>query len=245
MTALLGMMSSFWSTSAGEVINVGADADGVETGKLVRIPDGTKLLAVASGIEALNVQEGKESDAQDGFQLGWKVKWEIVQEGEYKAASVNGGLKVFSTKDKQRNEAIAAVSFLDNLHNNGMMQASGTEPDMDDFLAAIEGKPTVILVRGQASKDPETGEERFFNWVGGYFRAQTAKQASPNKEAAAANAMKQVKAQEEAKKKREEAQRKAKEAAEVARLAAEEAKAAAAEQTEDDGAQMSDDDIPY
>lgn len=248
MSTLLGMMSSFWNTSAGDTINVSADADGVETGKLIRIPDMTKVLGVARKIEPLNVQEGREDEAMDGFQLGWKVEWEIIQDGEYKGHAVRGGLKVYATKDKQRNEAISAVSFLDNYHNGGQLQASGVEPDMDAFLAAIEGKPTVLLIRAQASKDAETGEERFFNWVGGYFRAPGA--AAPNKEAAAARAMAQVKAQEEQKKKREEAQRKAKEAAEAAaeaaRLAEMESEAAAQQgNPEDTGAVMQDDDIPY
>lgn len=239
-------MSGFWTLSSGEQAQVDTQADGVETGKLVRIADGTKLMAVPRTIEVLNVQEGKEGDALDGMQLGWKLGWEIIEDGEALGLGINQGIKTFATKSKQRDEAIKVVCFLDNMHNNGALQAAGVEPGMDEFLAAIEGQPTLILVRSQTRKDPETGEERHFQWVGGVFRARGAAHKTQVEALAAADEKikGQLAAQAAAKQKREEAQKKAREAAaEAARL---EAEANAADpQDNEESVIVSDEDIPY
>lgn len=239
-------MSGFFTLSSGAQAQVDAQAEGVETGKLVRIADGTKLMAVARTIEVLNVREGEEANALDGMQLGWKLSWEIIQEGEALGVSVNQGIKCFATKNKQRDEAVMVVTFLDGMHNDGALVAAGVEPQMEEFLAAIEGKPTLIMIRSQTRKDPATGEEQHFQWVGGVFRAPSV--AHKTQVAALASADEQMKkqlaAQAQAKAKREEAQKKAREAAAEAQRLEEEA-AAQTPADEDGGVTLADDDIPY
>lgn len=162
----------FWTKSNGEQAGANADVnqDGVETGKVVRIPDRTKVLGVLKSIELLPVREGKEADAQDGATLGYKVEWEVIEKGEYQGSIQRQGIKIFATKDRTRDEALELLFFMDNLFADGRFQATGEEPDLAEMEAAFQNKPAILLIRGMESENAETGEKSYFNWVGGVFR---------------------------------------------------------------------------
>lgn len=163
---------SFWTKSNGEQAGANADVnqDGVETGKVIRIPDRTKVLGVLKSIELLPVREGKEADALDGATLGYKVEWEVIEKGEYQGSIQRQGIKVFASKERTRDEALELLFFMDNLFADGRFQASGEEPDIAEMEAAFQNKPAILLVRGMDSENAETGEKNYFNWVGGVFR---------------------------------------------------------------------------
>lgn len=162
----------FWTKSNGEQAGANADVnqDGVETGKVIRIPDRTKVLGVLKSIELLPVREGKEADAQDGATLGYKVEWEVIEKGEYQGSIQRQGIKIFASKDRTRDEALELLFFMDNLFADGRFQASGEEPDIAEMEAAFQNKPAILLIRGMESENAETGEKSYFNWVGGVFR---------------------------------------------------------------------------
>lgn len=239
----------FWTKSTGETANVDVNQEGVETGKIIRIPNNTKVLAVIKSIESLLVREGKEADALDGTTLGYKIEWEVIEKGEYNGGIQRQGVKVFAAKERSRDEALDLLFFMDNLFADGRFAAAGDEPDMAELEAAFQGKPAIILVRGMESENPETGEKSYVNWVGGVFRYKEPAKAHKTVNAAVEAAKQTIQQQAET-----TAQKKAREAREAvaaaeAEAAAEEAAAAAQGAGDGDGyghvSSDIDDDIPY
>lgn len=238
----------FWTKSTGEAASVDVNQEGVETGKIIRIPNNTKVLAVIKTIETLSVREGKEADALDGATLGYKIEWEVIEKGEFNGSVQRQGVKVFASKERQRDEALDLLFYMDNLFTQGAFAAAQEEPDLAELEAAFQGKPAIILVRGMESENAETGEKSYVNWVGGVFRYKAPAKAHKTTGAAVDAAKAKIIEQAATNKPETAAEKKKRLLAEMAAADAEEAAAAEPGQVSepgDDDGKVSEDDLPY
>lgn len=183
---------SFWNKSTGEAATATTDQEGAESGKLVRIPDNTMLLAALVDLEMNRVRE--EDFMEDVYEHdGFKATWCILEEGEYKGVMVKQAIRVLSQKTSQRDQALDVLAFMDLIMNDGKFMAAGEQPDLMEMLEAFQNKPQIVKIRAMKGTHSETGDETYNQWVSGIFRKkQVAAIASPTKEAAVAHAMKQM-----------------------------------------------------
>lgn len=183
---------SFFTKSTGQAAAATQDQDGAESGKLVKIPDGTMAQAVIIDLEMNRVRE--EDFIEDVYEHdGFKATWQIIEEGEFNGVIVKQALRVMSQKTAQKDQALDVLAFMDMIMNDGQFVAAGEQPDLMDMLEAFRNKPQIIKIRAMAGKNQETGADTYNQWVAGVFRRKPeAAIASPTKEAAVAHALAQM-----------------------------------------------------
>lgn len=183
---------SFFTKSTGQAAAATQDQDGAESGKLVKIPDGTMAQAVIIDMEMNRVRD--EDFVQDIYEHdGFKATWQIIEEGEFNGVIVKQALRVMSQKTAQKDQALDVLAFMDMIMNDGQFVAAGEQPDLMDMLEAFRNKPQIIKIRAMSGKNQETGADTYNQWVAGVFRRKPeAAIASPTKEAAVAHAMAQM-----------------------------------------------------
>lgn len=156
----------FWNLSDGKAVESKSEFE--LGGGFEVIPDGSRVLAA--------VEECKD-DQWEGERF-FNLKWRIL-EGEYKNRIIFQKLKVFSSKDKQRDNAITMLAAID-ANAGGKLMASGKEPTDFAIASALANRPMILLLRVWESED----KQKTGNYVAGVFSRQQTKAAPAPKQSA-------------------------------------------------------------
>ena len=149
----------FWNLSDGKEVESKSEFEA--GGGFEVIPDGTRVLAA--------VEECKD-DEWEGERF-FNLKWRIL-DGDYKNRIIFQKLKVFSQKDKQRDNAISMLAAID-ANAGGKLMASGKEPTDFAIASALANRPMILLLRVWQSND----KQKSGNYVAGVFGRQQTKAA--------------------------------------------------------------------
>lgn len=156
----------FWNLSDGKAVESKSEFE--LGGGFEVIPDGSRVLAA--------VEECKD-DQWEGERF-FNLKWRIL-EGEYKNRIIFQKLKVFSSKEKQRDNAITMLAAID-ANAGGKLMASGKEPTDFAIASALANRPMILLLRVWESED----KQKTGNYVAGVFSRQQTKAAPAPKQSA-------------------------------------------------------------
>lgn len=159
----------FWNLSDGKAVESKSEFE--LGGGFEVIPDGSRVLAA--------VEECKD-DQWEGERF-FNLKWRIL-EGEYKNRIIFQKLKVFSSKEKQRDNAITMLAAID-ANAGGKLMASGKEPTDFAIASALANRPMILLLRVWESED----KQKTGNYVAGVFSRQQTKASSAPKQSAPSN----------------------------------------------------------
>lgn len=159
----------FWNLSDGKVVESKSEFE--LGGGFEVIPDGSRVLAA--------VEECKD-DQWEGERF-FNLKWRIL-EGEYKNRIIFQKLKVFSPKEKQRDNAITMLAAID-ANAGGKLMASGKEPTDFAIASALANRPMILLLRVWESED----KQKTGNYVAGVFSRQQKKASPAPKQSAQSN----------------------------------------------------------
>lgn len=159
----------FWNLSDGKAVESKSEFE--LGGGFEVIPDGSRVLAA--------VEECKD-DQWEGERF-FNLKWRIL-EGEYKNRIIFQKLKVFSSKEKQRDNAITMLAAID-ANAGGKLMASGEEPTDFAIASALANRPMILLLRVWESED----KQKTGNYVAGVFSRQQTKAAPAHKQSAQSN----------------------------------------------------------
>lgn len=159
----------FWNLSDGKAVESKSEFE--LGGGFEVIPDGSRVLAA--------VEECKD-DQWEGERF-FNLKWRIL-EGEYKNRIIFQKLKVFSSKEKQRDNAITMLAAID-ANAGGKLMASGKEPTDFAIASALANRPMILLLRVWESED----KQKTGNYVAGVFSRQQTKAAPAPKQSATSN----------------------------------------------------------
>lgn len=159
----------FWNLSDGKAVESKSEFE--LGGGFEVIPDGSRVLAA--------VEECKD-DQWEGERF-FNLKWRIL-EGEYKNRIIFQKLKVFSSKEKQRDNAITMLAAID-ANAGGKLMASGKEPTDFAIASALANRPMILLLRVWESED----KQKTGNYVAGVFSRQKTKAAPAPKQSAPSN----------------------------------------------------------
>lgn len=159
----------FWNLSDGKAVESKSEFE--LGGGFEVIPDGSRVLAA--------VEECKD-DQWEGERF-FNLKWRIL-DGEYKNRIIFQKLKVFSSKEKQRDNAITMLAAID-ANAGGKLMASGKEPTDFAIASALANRPMILLLRVWESED----KQKTGNYVAGVFSRQQTKTASAPKQSAPSN----------------------------------------------------------
>lgn len=159
----------FWNLSDGKAVESKSEFE--LGGGFEVIPDGSRVLAA--------VEECKD-DQWEGERF-FNLKWRIL-EGEYKNRIIFQKLKVFSSKEKQRDNAITMLAAID-ANAGGKLMASGKEPTDFAIASALANRPMILLLRVWESED----KQKTGNYVAGVFSRQQTKSAHAPKQSAPSN----------------------------------------------------------
>ena len=159
----------FWNLSDGKAVESKSEFE--LGGGFEVIPDGSRVLAA--------VEECKD-DQWEGERF-FNLKWRIL-EGEYKNRIIFQKLKVFSSKEKQRDNAITMLAAID-ANAGGKLMASGKEPTDFAIASALANRPMILLLRVWESED----KQKTGNYVAGVFSRQQTKAAPAPKQSAPYN----------------------------------------------------------
>lgn len=159
----------FWNLSDGKAVESKSEFE--LGGGFEVIPDGSRVLAA--------VEECKD-DQWEGERF-FNLKWRIL-EGEYKNRIIFQKLKVFSSKEKQRDNAISMLAAID-ANAGGKLMASGKEPTDLAIASALANRPMILLLRVWESED----KQKTGNYVAGVFSRQQTKAAPAPKQSAPYN----------------------------------------------------------
>ncbi len=159
----------FWNLSDGKAVESKSEFE--LGGGFEVIPDGSRVLAA--------VEECKD-DQWEGERF-FNLKWRIL-EGEYKNRIIFQKLKVFSSKEKQRDNAITMLAAID-ANAGGKLMASGKEPTDFAIASALANRPMILLLRVWESED----KQKTGNYVAGVFSRQQTKAAPATKQSAPSN----------------------------------------------------------
>lgn len=154
----------FWNLSDGKAVESKSEFE--LGGGFEVIPDGSRVLAA--------VEECKD-DQWEGERF-FNLKWRIL-EGEYKNRIIFQKLKVFSSKEKQRDNAITMLAAID-ANAGGKLMASGKEPTDLAIASALANRPMILLLRVWESED----KQKTGNYVAGVFSRQQTKAAPAPKQ---------------------------------------------------------------
>lgn len=157
-------MSNFWNLSDGKAAESKSDFE--LGGGFEVIPDGTRVLAA--------VEECKDDDWEG--ERFFSLKWRIL-EGDYKNRIIFQKLKVFSQKEKQRDNAITMLAAID-ANAGGKLMSSGKEPTDFAIASALANRPMILLLRVWESDD----KQKSGNYVAGVFGRQQTKAGSAPKQ---------------------------------------------------------------
>lgn len=163
----------FWNLSDGKEAEAKNDFE--MGGGFEVIPDGSRVLAA--------VEECKD-DEWEGERF-FSLKWRIL-EGDYKNRIIFQKLKVFSQKEKQRDNAITMLAAID-ANAGGKLMASGKEPTDFAIASALANRPMILLLRVWESDD----KQKSGNYVAGVFGRQQTKAATAAKSKPAAKPQEQ------------------------------------------------------
>lgn len=156
----------FWNLSDGKAVESKSEFE--LGGGFEVIPDGSRVLAA--------VEECKD-DQWEGERF-FNLKWRIL-EGEYKNRIIFQKLKVFSSKEKQRDNAITMLAAID-ANAGGKLMASGKEPTDFAIASALANRPMILLLRVWESED----KQKTGNYVAGVFSRQQTKASTAPKQSA-------------------------------------------------------------
>lgn len=159
----------FWNLSDGKAVESKSEFE--LGGGFEVIPDGSRVLAA--------VEECKD-DQWEGERF-FNLKWRIL-EGEYKNRIIFQKLKVFSSKEKQRDNAITMLAAID-ANAGGKLMASGKEPTDFAIASALANRPMILLLRVWESED----KQKTGNYVAGVFGRQQTKASPAPKQSAPSN----------------------------------------------------------
>lgn len=159
----------FWNLSDGKAVESKSEFE--LGGGFEVIPDGSRVLAA--------VEECKD-DHWEGERF-FNLKWRIL-EGEYKNRIIFQKLKVFSSKEKQRDNAITMLAAID-ANAGGKLMASGKEPTDFAIASALANRPMILLLRVWESED----KQKTGNYVAGVFGRQQTKASTAPKQSAPSN----------------------------------------------------------
>ena len=159
----------FWNLSDGKAVESKSEFE--LGGGFEVIPDGSRVLAA--------VEECKD-DQWEGERF-FNLKWRIL-EGEYKNRIIFQKLKVFSSKEKQRDNAITMLAAID-ANAGGKLMASGKEPTDLAIASALANRPMILLLRVWESED----KQKTGNYVAGVFSRQQTKASPALKQSAQSN----------------------------------------------------------
>nr|DAH84861.1 MAG TPA: single-stranded DNA-binding protein [Caudoviricetes sp.] len=159
----------FWNLSDGKAVESKSEFE--LGGGFEVIPDGSRVLAA--------VEECKDDQWED--ERFFNLKWRIL-EGEYKNRIIFQKLKVFSSKEKQRDNAITMLAAID-ANAGGKLMASGKEPTDFAIASALANRPMILLLRVWESED----KQKTGNYVAGVFSRQQTKAAPDPKQSAQSN----------------------------------------------------------
>ena len=159
----------FWNLSDGKAVESKSEFE--LGGGFEVIPDGSRVLAA--------VEECKD-DQWEGERF-FNLKWRIL-EGEYKNRIIFQKLKVFSSKEKQRDNAITMLAAID-ANAGGKLMASGKEPTDFAIASALANRPMILLLRVWESED----KQKTGNYVAGVFSRKQTKAAPAPKQSAPSN----------------------------------------------------------
>lgn len=159
----------FWNLSDGKAVESKSEFE--LGGGFEVIPDGSRVLAA--------VEECKD-DQWEGERF-FNLKWRIL-DGEYKNRIIFQKLKVFSSKEKQRDNAITMLAAID-ANAGGKLMASGKEPTDFDIASALANRPMILLLRVWESED----KQKTGNYVAGVFGRQQTKASPAPKQSAPSN----------------------------------------------------------
>lgn len=159
----------FWNLSDGKAVESKSEFE--LGGGFEVIPDGSRVLAA--------VEECKD-DQWEGERF-FNLKWRIL-EGEYKNRIIFQKLKVFSSKEKQRDNAITMLAAID-ANAGGKLMASGQEPTDFAIASALANRPMILLLRVWESED----KQKTGNYVAGVFGRQQTKAAPAPKKSSPSN----------------------------------------------------------
>lgn len=161
---------SFWKLSTGSEVETKTDFE-LGGGGFAPIPDGTRVLSA--------VEECKE-DEYEGEKY-FSLKWRIL-DGEYKNRIIFQKLKVFSEKERQRDNAVTMLAAID-ANAGGKLMSSGKEPTAMAIASALANRPMILLLKVWESDD----KSKSGNYVAGVFgRQQTKASPAPAKKSAPA-----------------------------------------------------------
>lgn len=158
---------SFWNLSTGGAVESKSDFE-LGGGGFDPIPDGSRVLA--------SVEECKD-DEWEGERF-FSLKWRIL-DGEFKNRIIFQKLKVFSQKEKQRDNAITMLAAID-ANAGGKLMSSGKEPTSFAIASALANRPMILLLKVWESDD----KAKSGNYVAGVFSRQQTKPASAPKQTA-------------------------------------------------------------
>lgn len=159
----------FWNLSDGKAVESKSEFE--LGGGFEVIPDGSRVLAA--------VEECKD-DQWEGERF-FNLKWRIL-DGEYKNRIIFQKLKVFSSKEKQRDNAITMLAAID-ANAGGKLMASGKEPTDFAIASALANRPMILLLRVWESED----KQKTGNYVAGVFGRQQTKASPAPKQSAPSN----------------------------------------------------------
>jgi hypothetical protein len=159
----------FWNLSDGKAVESKSEFE--LGGGFEVIPDGSRVLAA--------VEECKD-DQWEGERF-FNLKWRIL-DGEYKNRIIFQKLKVFSSKEKQRDNAITMLAAID-ANAGGKLMASGKEPTDFAIASALANRPMILLLRVWESED----KQKTGNYVAGVFGRQQTKAAPAPKQSSPSN----------------------------------------------------------
>ena len=162
-------MAGFWNLSDGKEVESKSDFE-LGNGGFEPIPDGTRVLA--------SVEECKD-DEWEGERF-FSLKWRVL-DGEFKNRIIFQKLKVFSEKEKQRDNAITMLAAID-ANAGGKLMSSGKEPTDFAIASALANRPMILLLRIWESED----KKKNGNYVAGVFSRQKTKASSAPKQQKAA-----------------------------------------------------------
>ena len=148
-------MAGFWNLSDGKEVKSKSDFE-LGNGGFEPIPDGTRVLA--------SVEECKD-DEWEGERF-FSLKWRVL-DGEFKNRIIFQKLKVFSEKEKQRDNAITMLAAID-ANAGGKLMSSGKEPTDFAIASALANRPMILLLRVWESED----KKKNGNYVAGVFSRQ-------------------------------------------------------------------------
>lgn len=156
---------SFWNLSTGGAVESKSDFE--LGGGFEPIPDGSRVLA--------SVEECKDDDWEG--ERFFSLKWRIL-DGEFKNRIIFQKLKVFSQKEKQRDNAITMLAAID-ANAGGKLMSSGKEPTAFAIASALANRPMILLLKVWESDD----KAKSGNYVAGVFSRQQTKTAAQQKSA--------------------------------------------------------------